>query len=68
MFVPKPVLHINYKDIMIVEFHRMEETMITKNFDFEVVLKNGDKTLFSGVEKSDGQPIIDHFKKQKVKV
>lgn len=37
MFVPKPVLHINYKDIMMVEFHRMDENMVTKNFDFEVI-------------------------------
>lgn len=46
----------------------MDENMMTKNFDFKVVQKNGDTIVFSGVEKNEGQPILEHFKKQKVKI
>lgn len=68
MFVPKPVLHLAYKDISVVEFHRMDDSMMNRNFDFDVVSKQGEKHTFSGIDKSESQPIINHFKNQKVKV
>lgn len=39
IFVPKPVLHIAYKDISTAEFHRMDDSMMNRNFDFEVITK-----------------------------
>ena len=45
----------------------MDDNMSNRNFDFEVITKQGEKTLFSGVDKGESQGIIAHFKNRNVK-
>lgn len=68
LFVPKPICHIQFRDILQVEFHRMEDNLSNRNVDFEIISKAGEKTLFSGIDKSESQGIFNYFKEKQVKV
>lgn len=46
----------------------MDNQMSNRNFDFEVITKQGEKTIFSGIDKGEGEFIINHFKNRSVKI
>ena len=68
LFVPKPIRHIKFKDILRVELHRIDNQMSNRNFDLEVITKNDKKYLFSGIDKTESEIILNYLKSNKVLV
>lgn len=67
IFIKKPVILIKIDEIVRVEFHRVSDHSI-RSFDFEIVLKNGITTNFSGADKRELQNITSYFDNNKVTV
>lgn len=68
LFVPKPIKHIKFKDILRIELHRIDNQMSNRNFDLEVMTKNNKKFLFSGIDKTESEIILKYLKSNKVLV
>lgn len=68
LFIFKPVIHIRFEDIARVEFHRITNTMSNRNFDIEIVTKDGQNMLFSDIDKADSDPIMNLFTSNKIMV
>lgn len=68
MFIFKPVIHIRFEDIARVEFHRITNTMSNRNFDIEIITKDGQNILFSDIDKADSDPIMNLFTSNKIMV
>ncbi len=68
LYIPRPIIHIKFKDIMRVEFHRVTKNINNKGFDFEILTKEGKSYFFAGVDKSDSNLIMDMFFENKILV
>ncbi len=68
LFIPKPINHIKYKMILRIELRRVSDNMSNRNFDFEVIIKTGDKLMLSGVDKNESENILAFFKSKKIMV
>lgn len=53
IFINKPVIYIRISDVARVEFQRVAGRLNMRGFDFEIVLKSGVTTVFSGADKRD---------------
>jgi len=61
IFIKKPVIYIRLKDITRVEFHRVTAIMSMRNFDFEVITKNGYSQVFSAIDKRESENVMNYF-------
>lgn len=68
IFIKKPVMYMRLDDIAVVEFHRVSGGHGVRGFDFEVRLKSGHNTIFSGADRRDLDKIMAYFQKNKVAV
>lgn len=68
IFINKPVIYIRISDVARVEFQRVAARMNMRGFDFEVVLKSGVSTTFSGADKRDLEQVTEYFEKSEVEV
>lgn len=68
IFIKKPVLYMKLSEIVRIEFLRVTGGISMKNFDFEVVMKNGHSQTFSGVSKLELESIKAYFEKKNIKV
>ena len=68
LFIFKPVIHIKFEDIARVEFHRITNTMSNRNFDIEIITKDGQNMLFSDIDKADSDAIMNLFTSNKIMV
>lgn len=66
IFIKKPVIYIRVGDIARVEFQRVSGGISMRGFDFEVVLKSGISTTFSGADKKELDIIMNYFSKAKI--
>lgn len=63
IFIKKPVIYIRTSDITRVEFHRVTGGVNMRGFDFEIILKSGVSTPFSGAEKKELENMMAYFEK-----
>jgi structure-specific recognition protein 1 len=68
IFINKPVIYIRLSDVARVEFQRVAGRLNMRGFDFEVVLKSGVSTVFSGADKRDLDQVKEYFEKSEVEV
>lgn len=68
IFINKPVIYIRISDVARVEFRRVAGRLNMRGFDFEVVLKSGVSTIFSGADKRDLDQVKEYFEKSEVEV
>jgi structure-specific recognition protein 1 len=68
IFIKKPVIYVRLDDISHVEFHRVSGGHGVRGFDFEIKLKNGITTTFSGADRRELESIMNYFDKNKVSV
>ena len=68
IFINKPVIYIRLSDVARVEFQRVAGRLNMRGFDFEVVLKSGVTTIFSGADKRDLEQVTEYFEKSEVEV
>lgn len=53
IFINKPVIYMRISDVARVEFQRVAGRLNMRGFDFDVILKSGVNTVFSGADKRD---------------
>ena len=68
IFIKKPVIYLRLDDITHVDFHRVSGGHGVRGFDFEVKLRNGITTSFSGADRRELEQIRSYFEKNKVTV
>lgn len=68
IFIKKPVIYIRLGDVARVEFQRVSGGINMRGFDFEVILRSGISTIFSGADKRELESIMSYFKKAKLPV
>ena len=62
IFIPHPIKVIKIKSIVTVEFFRIENLGVNRNFDLKLVFKNNKEIIFSGIEKCESDNILSYFK------
>jgi len=55
-------------EIARVEFQRVDSNMSMRNFDFDIILKNGESFVFSSIEKRELDKLMDYFKGKNITV
>jgi structure-specific recognition protein 1 len=68
IFIKKPVIYLRLDDIQVVNFQRVSGGHGVRGFDFEVKMKNGVTTTFSGADRRELDQITLYFQKNKVNV
>ena len=68
IFIKKPVIYIRLGDVARIEFQRVTGGLHMRGFDFEVVLKNGMSTIYSGADKRELDTVTAYFKKAGIPV
>ena len=68
IFIKKPVLYMKLAEVVRIEFLRVGGGISMKNFDFDVVMKNGNSQTFSGVSKLELENIKAYFESKNIKV
>lgn len=68
IFIKKPVIYLRLDDIQVVNFQRVSGGHGVRGFDFEVKMKNGVTTTFSGADRRELDQITQYFQKNKVAV
>lgn len=66
IFIRRPVIYIRLDDISRVEFARVSAGHGIRGFDFEIILKNGISSVFSGIDKRELDQIMGYFEKNKI--
>jgi structure-specific recognition protein 1 len=68
IFIKKPVIYIRLGDVARVELSRVAGGLHMRGFDYEVILKSGVSTIFSGADKRDLDIVTAYFKKAGIHV
>ena len=66
IFIKRPVIYIRLDDISRVEFARVSAGHGIRGFDFEIILKNGISSMFSGIDKRELDQIMSYFEKNRI--
>lgn len=61
IFLPRPILHLKYQDMIKVEFLRISKKCQNKGFDFKIFHKEGKTYLFTNINKEDSNQILRLF-------
>ena len=68
IFIKKPVVYFRISDIARVEFHRVNGGLNMRGFDFEIILKSGMSTQFSGADRKELDNMMGYFEKNGIAV
>jgi structure-specific recognition protein 1 len=68
IFIKKPVIYIRLGEVARVEFQRVSGHVHMRAFDFEVILKSGMSTIFSGADKRELEIVTAYFKGANIEV
>lgn len=66
IFIPQPIKVLKLKNVALVEFFRIGELGVNRNFDVKLILENKMQIIFSGIEKCESDGILGFFKKSGV--
>lgn len=66
LFIYKPISHIKFNDITSAKFHRITNAMSNRNFDLEIITKDGQSFMFSDIDKADSELIMNLFSGKKI--
>jgi hypothetical protein len=55
-------------EIARAEFQRVDHGMSMRNFDFDIITKNGDSFLFNSIEKRELDKLMEYFTNKKITV
>ena len=57
---------IKFNDITSAKFHRITNAMSNRNFDLEIITKDGQSFMFSDIDKADSELIMNLFSGKKI--
>lgn len=68
IFIKKPVTYIRIDEIARAEFQRVDAGLTMRNFDFDIITKNGDSFVFNSIEKRELDKLMEYFQNKKILV
>ena len=59
IFIPRPIIHIKYSEIVKVEIFRIDKKINNKGFDCEILKNDGSTYFFSAIDKKDSDAFLE---------
>ncbi|CAB3402660.1 unnamed protein product [Caenorhabditis bovis] len=68
LYIHKPPMYVRYEEVSSVHFARSDGGNVTRTFDFEIELKNGQSLLFNSVEKEEYNKLYDYVQNKHLRI
>lgn len=56
------MIHVYFDNVYQVNLYRLEESQMNRNFDMEIVTKDSERYMFSGIERNESENLVAFFK------